>query len=78
MVGGPYLTYVTLTADNPLIIKFLCSFGFSGDGVGFAAGQCLLVLQDPQNGKMGVILGVLTLQMLIERLQIGEAFGLNI
>jgi hypothetical protein len=25
MVGGPYLTYVTLTADYPILIKVFCS-----------------------------------------------------
>lgn len=29
MIGGPYLSYVTLSADNPIIIKVMYIFGTS-------------------------------------------------
>ncbi|KAL6574385.1 hypothetical protein OROHE_001289 [Orobanche hederae] len=47
MIGGPYLTYITLSAHNPILIKV-------GNGFGAAAGEYILVLQDCMDGEVQV------------------------
>ncbi|KAI6675810.1 hypothetical protein NL676_003716 [Syzygium grande] len=50
MVVGPYLAFKTLSADNPFIIKGLAKN--KGYGIGLAADERFLVLQNCQNSEV--------------------------